>query len=219
MAQNIPEYLHIYSMYLQLTQPIDTIIFDLGGVLIDWNPRYLYRKIFVDQGAMDFFLKKICHADWNHQQDAGRPWEEAMRERIEKFPEYEPEIRAYFERWEEMLGGVVEDSLRMLDILYRSNEHRLFALTNWSAETWPIARKQFEFLDWFEGIVVSGYEQLAKPDEAIYRLTCERYDIEPSKTLFIDDSEANVISAQRFGLNAIQFESPMQIRQTLTEWL
>lgn len=206
-------------MHHQLTQPIDTVIFDLGNVLIKWDPRNLYRKIFVDPGAMEYFLSEICTPDWNLQQDAGRTWAEAIDERIEKFPEYESEIRAFIDRWEEMLGGAIEESVYLLKSLHQSGDYKLLALTNWSAETWPIAWERYDFLQLFEGIVVSGQEKLAKPDEAIYQLICERYHVEPAKALFIDDSEANVIGAQRFGLNAIQFESANQFRHDLANWL
>lgn len=206
-------------MHHQLTQPIDTVIFDLGNVLIKWDPRNLYRKVFVDPGAMEYFLSEICTPEWNLQQDAGRTWAEAIEERIEKFPAYESEIRAFFDRWEEMLGGAIEESVYLLKSLHQSGDYKLLALTNWSAETWPIAWEQFEFLQLFEGIVVSGQEKLAKPDEAIYQLICDRYHVEPSRALFIDDSSANVIGAQKFGLNAIQFESANQFKHDLASWL
>lgn len=206
-------------MQSQMSQPIDTIIFDLGGVLIDWNPRNLYRKVFVDPGAMEYFLTEICTTEWNRQQDAGRPWEEAIAERIEKFPEYEPEIRMFHDRWEEMLKGPIHETVQLLESLYRMGEYRLLALTNWSAETWPIAWENYEFLQLFEGILVSGHEKLAKPDEAIYHLMCQRYQVDPGKALFIDDSEENVIGAQKFGLNAIQYEQSHEFAEVLTTWL
>lgn len=206
-------------MHHQLTRPIDTVIFDLGNVLIKWDPRTLYRKIFVDPGAMEYFLSEICTPEWNLKQDAGRSWEAGITDRIQAFPEYESEIRAYRERWVEMLGGAMEESVYMLKSLYTAGDFRLLALTNWSAETWPIALERFDFLQLFEGIVVSGQEGMVKPDQEIYQLICDRYHIDPARALFIDDSEANVIGAQKFGLNAIQFESPGQFRQALANWL
>lgn len=206
-------------MQSQMSQPIDTIIFDLGGVLIDWNPRNLYRKVFVDPGAMEYFLTEICHSEWNKQQDAGRPWEEAILERINKFPDYESEIRMYHDRWEEMLKGPIPETVQLLESLHRMGEYRLLALTNWSSETWPVAWNNYDFLKLFEGIVISGHEKLAKPDEAIYQLICQRYDVDPGKALFIDDVEENVIGAQKFGLNAIQYEQTFEFAEALTTWL
>ncbi|MDP5169637.1 MAG: HAD family phosphatase [Bacteroidia bacterium] len=200
-------------------QPIDTIIFDLGGVLIDWNPRYLYKKVFVDPGAMEFFLTEICHGEWNHLQDAGRPWKDAIEDRIEHFPEYEAEIRMFYERWSEMLGGVNEDTLDLLNILATESNLRLLALTNWSAETWVLACERYDFLKLFEGIVVSGEEKIAKPDPAIFKLLCNRYQVDPAHALFIDDSEANVIGARSIGLNAIHYQDDSQLREELEEWL
>lgn len=206
-------------MHFQMSQPIDTIVFDLGGVLIDWNPRNLYRKVFVDPGAMEYFLREVCNADWNRQQDAGRSWADGISERIELFPEYESEIRQYYDRWTEMLNGPIRENVQLLESLHKMGEYRLLALTNWSAETWPIAVDRYPFLALFEGILVSGHEGLAKPDEAIYRLLCERYSVEPANALFIDDSEENVLGAQKFGLNAIQYERSPQFEEVLITWL
>lgn len=206
-------------MQSQMSQPIDTIIFDLGGVLIDWNPRNLYRKVFVDPGAMEYFLTEICNTEWNRQQDAGRPWKDAILERIDKFPDYESEIRMYHDRWKEMLKGPIHETVQLLESLHRMGEHRLLALTNWSSETWPVAWERYDFLQLFEGILVSGDEKLAKPDEAIYQLMCQRYEIDPGKALFIDDSEENVIGAQKFGLNAIQYQQSLEFAEALTTWL
>lgn len=206
-------------MHFSANSSIDSIIFDLGGVLIDWNPRYLYRKVFVDPGAMEFFLTKVCHGTWNHEQDRGRPWREAIEERVRAFPDYELEIRMYFDRWSEMLAGPVQGSVETLLSLSRARRHRLLALTNWSAETWPIARQRYEFLDVFEGILVSGEEGLAKPETAIFQLMCDRFDLVPGRTLFIDDTEKNVDAARAFGLHAIHFHHALQLREELEDWI
>jgi len=194
---------------------INTIIFDLGGVLIDWNPRHLYRTIFGDDhAAMEWFLANVCTQEWNLQQDAGRPWREAVAEAQACHPNHAVHIRAYWERWEETLGGAIEGTVALLDEL-RSKPVRLLALTNWSAETFPIGRQRFPFLDWFEGIVVSGAEKQIKPDRAIYELLLQRYRVDPERAVFIDDSAANVEGARRAGLHAIHFRDPPALRREL----
>jgi 2-haloacid dehalogenase len=194
---------------------IDTIIFDLGGVLIDWNPRHLYRKIFGDDHEeMEWFLAHVCSPQWNLHQDAGRLWREAIAEAQARHPEHAVLIRAYRERWEETMAGTIDGTVALLDEL-RSEPVRLLALTNWSAETFPIGRRRFPFLDWFEGIVVSGEEKLIKPDRAIYELLLLRYDVAPERAVFIDDSEANVAGARNAGLHAILFHDPATLRGEL----
>jgi 2-haloacid dehalogenase len=172
--------------------PIDTIIFDLGGVLIDWNPRYLYRKMFPDEEEMEWFLANVCHSDWNAEQDAGRLFEDAIQERIKKYPKFQREIEAYYSRWDEMLGGEIHENVKILRGLKAQNEIKLYALTNWSHQTFPTALDNYDFLNLFKGIVMSGEEKLKKPDLAIYLVMIERYEIEPKNTLFIDDSLPNI---------------------------
>ena len=198
------------------TDAIDTVIFDLGGVLIDWNPRHLYRTIFgADHEAMEWFLANVCTQEWNLRQDAGRSWHEAVADAESRHPNHSAHIRAYWERWEETLGGAIEGTVALLDEL-RSRPVRLFALTNWSAETFPIGRRRFPFLNWFEGVVVSGEEKLIKPDRAIYDLLLQRYEVVPERAVFIDDSAANVEGARRAGLHAIHFRDPSELRRELT---
>lgn len=193
----------------------ETVIFDLGGVLIDWNPEYLFRKIFDDEAEMRHFLREIATPDWNEQQDAGRPLAEATEWLVERHPEHEAPIRAYYGRWEEMLGGAIAGTVELLNRLHAQNSHRLYALTNWSHETFPIAVERFEFLQRFEGILVSGREKLKKPDPRIYELVIERYAITPQRALFIDDSRRNVEGARAVGLEAIHFESPEKLEKDL----
>jgi len=150
---------------------IKTIIFDLGKVLINWEPRNLFRKIFSDEKEMEYFLAEVCTMDWNEQQDAGRSWQDGIDLLVPQFPKYEKEINAFFDRWEEMLGGEISGTVHILKELKASDKYRIYGLTNWSAETFPIAIKQFEFLNWFEGILVSGAEGIKKPDPAIYVTT------------------------------------------------
>ncbi|MEM6800923.1 MAG: HAD family phosphatase [Bacteroidota bacterium] len=191
---------------------IDTIVFDLGGVLIDWNPRYVYRDIFSTEEEVENFLNTVCKMEWNVEQDRGRSLQEGTEILLNEFPEWEKEIRAYYGRWEEMLGGAIQESVDILESL-QTGGYRLYALTNWSQETFPIARARFDFLNIFEGILVSGEEKLIKPDLKIYQLLFSRYKIQPEKAVFIDDSLKNVEGAKAAGMHAIHFRSSMQMRE------
>lgn len=196
-------------------RPITTVVFDLGGVLIDWNPRYLYRQLFgADEAGMEHFLAEVCHAGWNERQDAGRSWAEAVDEAVARHPAHESNIRAYHERWSEMLAGPIHGTVAILEEL-RGTPIRLLALTNWSAETFPIAQQRYAFLQWFEGILVSAHEKLAKPDPAIYQLLIKRYQLDAAATLFIDDSLRNVQAAIGVGLQSVQFAGAAVLRRDL----
>ncbi|KAF1067190.1 MAG: Alpha-D-glucose 1-phosphate phosphatase YihX [Pseudomonas citronellolis] len=193
------------------------VVFDLGNVLIDWNPRYLYRQLFDgDEAAMEYFLAEVCHSAWNEEQDAGRSFADGIAEAIGRHPHEAERIRAYYTRWEETLGGPMADTLAILEEL-RGGEQRLLALTNWSAETFPVALQRYEFLSWFEDIVVSGREKLKKPDPAIFQLLLQRAALEPAATVFIDDSPRNVAAARALGIQALHFTSAAQLRQDLRE--
>lgn len=194
---------------------VDTVVFDLGGVLIDWNPRHLYRKLFgADETAMEAFLEHVCNGAWNERQDRGRSWAEAVEEAVARHPAHAAHIRAYHERWEEMLGGALHDSVAILRELKAAGV-RVLALTNWSAETFPIAERRFDFLAWFDGIVVSGREGLMKPEPEIFRLLVERHRLEPSRTVFIDDHPRNVDVALAVGLRALRFVEARRLRTEL----
>jgi len=195
---------------------VDTVIFDLGNVLIAWDPRRLYRQLFDDEARMEWFLREVCSSAWNEQQDAGRPWTEATALLRAQFPEHEELIDAYHLRWEETLVGAMDDSVALLAQL-RERGVRLLALTNWSQETFPIARQRFAFLQWFEGIVVSGEEKLIKPDPRIYQRLLERYGVEPSAALYIDDSARNVAAAEALGMQGWWFRDADGLRQRLVE--
>ena len=196
---------------------LTTIVFDLGGVLIDWNPRYLYREIFNDDEAMELFLAKICTPEWNEKQDAGRSLKEATESLIENHPLWDKEIGAFYGQWEKMLNGSIEATVKILDYLVKQKKYKLYALTNWSSETWPIAWDKFPFLDWFEGILVSGREELAKPDSKIYELLFERFDINPEEALFIDDNLRNVDASIKAGMDAVQFTTPEDLHAFLLD--
>ena len=194
---------------------MDTIIFDLGGVLIDWNPRHLYRKLFEQEEDMEHFLTHVATSDWNEEQDAGRPLADATKWLLERHPEHEPYIRAYYGRWEEMLGGTIEGTVAILRELRDHTSSRLYALTNWSDETFPVALERYEFLHWFDDILVSGRERIRKPDPRFYALLRERFGITFGSALFIDDNERNVLAARAEGLDSIHFDSPEQLRREL----
>lgn len=195
---------------------IKTIIFDLGGVLIDWNPEYLYLDIFEgDRVKMNAFFEHVCTMDWNENQDAGYPLAQATEDKIALFPEYETLIRIYYGRWEEMLGEAISGSVQVLKKLIDNPQFRVVALTNWSAETFPVALKRFDFLHWFEGIVVSGTERTRKPYSEIYQITLDRFNIAASEALFIDDNLRNIKGAEALGINVIHFSTPEELIKEL----
>ncbi|RPD98613.1 HAD family phosphatase [Aureibaculum marinum] len=196
---------------------INTIIFDLGGVLIDWNPKYVYREVFEgDENKVNWFLNEICTMEWNMEHDAGRPIKEGTEILINHYPQYETWIRIYYDRWTDMLGGPIKDSVKLLNSLKKSNNYNLYALTNWSAELFPIAIERYDFLQNFEGIVVSGAEKTRKPFAKIYEITLNRYAITPKKAVFIDDNLANVKAAQKLGIHGIHFTSADKLKSDLT---
>ncbi len=198
---------------------IDNIIFDLGGVLIDWNPEYVYLDVFNgDRQKMKWFFDNICTHDWNENQDAGYPMSKATEERVALFPEHEKLIRMFYGRWDDMLGESIKDTVTILDKLVNSQNYKVVALTNWSHETFPKALKKFDFLHWFEGIVVSGEEKTRKPFEDIYQITLNRFELVPEHSIFIDDNFRNVEAANSLGINGIQFKSPKHLVRQLKQY-
>ncbi|MBI1773840.1 MAG: HAD family phosphatase [Proteobacteria bacterium] len=191
------------------------VVFDLGGVLIQWNPRHLYRKLFPeDEAAMERFLATVCTQDWNERQDAGRSFAEAEAELIPRHPEKEALIRAWGARFDEMIPGALDDVVDILNAL-KGRRTPLYALSNWSAETFPPQRRRFPFLQWFDGIVVSGEEGVIKPDARIFELLLSRYAVQPESAVFIDDNPANAAAASALGLHGIHFRSAPQLRADL----
>jgi len=198
------------------TQHPTAVIFDLGGVLIDWDPRHLYRRLFADETAMEAFLNEVATQEWNAQQDAGRPWAEAVTALVAQDPDQRGLIEAFHGRWPEMLAGPIGGTVDVLADL-REAGLRLYALSNWSAETFPIARRRFPFLDWFDGIVISGEVGVVKPDARIFEHLVARYAVEPGMAVFIDDSAVNVGAAARLGFVALQFVDARSLRHDLEE--
>jgi len=192
------------------------IVFDLGGVLVDWNPDYVYRQIFNnDEKKMRWFYQNICTPDWNEEQDAGRTLAEGTELLVKKFPEHAENIRSYYGRWEEMLGGPIEGTVEILRKLKQNNGLSLYALTNWSHETFPIALKRYEFLHWFDGRLVSGEERTRKPFKKIYELLIKRFDLDPTISIYTDDNPRNLLPAADLGFHTIHFQSPPQFGEEL----
>lgn len=194
---------------------LNTLIFDLGGVLIDWNPVYVFEKVIPDAERRQYFFENICTHDWNLEQDAGRPIAEANALLIDQWPDWKHEIEAFYGRWPEMLGGPIEATVDLLQTLRESGQYRLLALTNWSAETFPIAQARYHFLQWFEGIVVSGLEKTRKPYADIYELLLKRYQVTPQQAVFIDDNLQNVAAACALGMQGIHFQHTAQLADDL----
>ncbi|NED93948.1 HAD family phosphatase [Phytoactinopolyspora alkaliphila] len=201
-----------------MSQAPSAVVFDFGGVLVDWNPRYLYRKLLSNDAEVERFLSEVTTPEWNLEQDRGRPWSEAVATLTAQFPEHRELIVAYHERWAETIGGQIDGTVQILTEL-RDAGVALYGLTNWSAETFPIARERFEWLSWFKGIVVSGEEGLVKPDPRIYRVLEERYGVDLGRAVYIDDSPRNVVAASELGMTALHFTSPEELRHALGDLL
>ena len=194
---------------------ITTIVFDLGGVLIDWNPKYVFDKLLQDEQKRKEFFDKICTSEWNEEQDAGRSLKEATQLLIDQYPEWQQYIEAYYGRWEEMLGGPIQATVDIFRQLKETGRYKFYALTNWSAELFPIALEKYDFLHWFDGRLVSGEEKMRKPFPEFYQLLLDRFSIQKGEALFIDDNLRNAEAAQKFGMDTIRFESPTQLKEEL----
>ena len=193
---------------------IKNIIFDFGGVLLDWNPRYLYKSYFNNDEEMEHFLADICNGEWNIRQDAGRPFAEAVKELQAKFPEYAEAIQMYDDDWEKMLKCELPESIDLLKEL-KFMGYGIYGLTNWSAEKIGYAFANYSFLSLFDGIVVSGVEKVVKPDRKIYEILLERYSLKPGECVFIDDNQDNVDMAKVLGINAIRFDNIGNVKEHL----
>jgi 2-haloacid dehalogenase len=194
---------------------VDTIIFDLGGVLVDWNPAYVFDKLIADETKRKQFFDEICTAAWNEEQDAGRSLKEATTLLVDQYPEWQEYIEAFYGRWEEMLGGPIQETVEIFRELKESGKYKFYALTNWSAELFPIALEKYDFLHWFDGRLVSGEEKSRKPFPEFYQLLLDRFSIDKEKAVFIDDNLRNAEAAQALGIQTIRFESPAQLREEL----
>ena len=193
---------------------IKNIIFDFGGVLLDWNPRYLYKSYFNNDEEMEHFLADICNGEWNIRQDAGRPFAEAVKELQAKFPEYAEAIQMYDDDWEKMLKCELPESIDLLKEL-KFMGYGIYGLTNWSEEKIGYAFANYSFFSLFDGIVVSGVEKVVKPDRKIYEILLERYSLKPGECVFIDDNQDNVDMAKVLGINAIRFDNIGNVKEHL----
>jgi len=203
-------------MSLHARETPSLVIFDLGGVLIDWDPRYLFRTLLRDRDEVEAFLEEISFAAWNAELDAGAPFGAAVDRLAARHPDRAALIRAFRDRWPETVGGEVPGTVEVLREL-RAAGIRLFALSNWSAETFPAVLERFEFLRWFEGIVISGQVGAIKPAIRPYIYLLERHGIQPSAAVFIDDAPENVAAASRLGLLGIRFGDAASLRSSLVE--
>lgn len=190
------------------------VVFDLGGVLIDWDPRHLYRQLFDNAAEMEAFLADVATPAWNAEQDAGRPWADAVAALVAAHPRQRALIEAFHERWPETLAGEIPGAVDVLAELRQAGV-RLYALSNWSAETFPVARSRFPFLEWFDGVVISGDVGSIKPDARIFEHLMRRYSIVPHQAVFVDDAAANVQAAAALGFSAIHFRDAASLRRDL----
>jgi 2-haloacid dehalogenase len=197
-----------------VTENLDAVVFDLGGVLIDWNPRHLYRSLFADHADMEAFLTNICTGDWHREHDLGGDIRASCQRLARLYPGYHDLIMAWADRGEEMAAGQFDDTVAVLAEL-KAADIRCYALSNMEAEVFPVRRARFAFMDWFDGCVISGVEGLAKPDRRIFEILLNRYGLEPAATIFIDDSAQNVAAANALGIHALHYASAQQLRQEL----
>lgn len=191
-----------------------SVVFDVGNVLIRWDPRHLYRRLIPDEERMHWFMQNVCTAAWNLEQDRGRSWADAVAFLVAEHPEWEQEIRAYDERWHETVPGEIEESVAILGELKAKGE-KVYAITNFSREKWAESVIRFPFLGSFDGVIVSAHERLLKPQPEIYQTLLERYGLGASDCIFVDDSEKNVKGARAVGMQAVHFVEPIDLRAEL----
>lgn len=197
---------------------IKNIVFDFGGVLIDWNPHYLYNTYFTDRDKMDYFLANICTGNWNLEQDRGRPLAEATKSLQAQYPAYKEAIQLFYSEWYKMLKGEIKPTIKLLHHC-KAKGYKIFGLSNWSAETFPIALKKYDFWSAFDGIVLSGNEKLVKPDPRLYQRLLHRYSLQAEECLFIDDNSANIEAALALGFNVALFDNPETVAAQLAKQL
>ena len=192
------------------------IVFDFGGVLVDWNPHHLYDKYFGSREKAEWFLNNICLYSWNLQMDGGKPFAEGVAELQAEHPEWSEAIAIYHTRWIEMMNGEIEGMVSVVKRLKMAG-YGVYGLTNWSAETFPMVRDTYPVFQEFDGIVVSGEEHLLKPDATIYKCLLERYDLQAEESLFVDDNADNVAGARNVGMKAIRFTSAVELERELKD--
>lgn len=197
--------------------PVTAVVFDLGAVLVDWNPEYLYSQLIPDEAERDAFLGTVCTLEWNYAMDAGLSVRDEVARLAAERPEYADLINAWWDRWPEMLGDEIPGTRAIAERISASGMP-LYALTNWSAETWPLGLAGFPFLgELFDGIVVSGQEGVAKPHPRLFEILNDRYGLDPETTVFIDDSPKNVATAAALGYRAHVFTTATDLAEWLAE--
>lgn len=196
---------------------ISTVVFDLGGVLVDWKREYLYEKVFEDAEKMEWFLDNVCTWEWNEAQDGGKLQSEAVAEKIAEFPVWEAEIKMFYERFDEMTRGGFPQTEKVLGDLKNSEKYKIYALSNWSHETYPKTRDKFEFLNHFDGLVISGEEKLHKPQRAIYKVLMNRFKVKGDEIIFIDDRQVNLDAASELGWKTILFTPELDLKKALND--
>ena len=202
-----------------MNSKIETIIFDLGGVLVDWKPEYVYRKVFNnDEEKVQWFLNTVCTPEWNIEQDAGRTIEEGVNIKIKEFPQYEEWIRLFYNEWHNMFSGPIQENVELFKDLKNSGNYNIYALTNWSAEKWDLALELFPFFKDFDGVVVSGREKTRKPFPEIYTLILNRFNINPKSTIFIDDNFDNVQAAKTLDIQSIRYTPSVDLKLELKKF-
>ena len=193
-------------------------LFDLGNVFFDWDPRHFYKDVFSNINEMEYFLSEICNDKWNIQQDAGRTIEEAEKDLIPLFPNYQDKIKLYYKNHGKMIKGVFETSIELLEELKKQG-YLCYVLSNWSAETFLGTKEKFSFLNFFDGLIISGEEKLIKPDPKIFHLACERFNLIPENTIFIDDRVENIDTASRLNFQTIHLTNPAEIKSLVKKQL
>ena len=196
---------------------VDTVVFDIGNVLVAWDPHIVFRQVFPEPGRAEWFLTEVCSYAWNLEQDRGRPWPEAEAEAIARHPDLADAIRAYRRRWAEMVPREIAANVAVLNRLQAAGVP-LYAITNFAADTFVEARRRFPFLDVFRDIVISAEERLLKPDPRIYAALFARNPIRPGQTVFIDDSPANVAAAREIGMQAIHYTPEVDLAARLRDY-
>jgi 2-haloacid dehalogenase len=199
-----------------MQSPIEAVVFDIGGVLLDWDPRYLYRRLFDDKAEMERFLSEVCTLEWHQAHDRGTPFEVSCAELAARHPQYAELIHAWGRRSEEMVAGPIDETVEIFRRLKAAGVP-CYALTNMETETFPLRVKRFPFLSWFDGAIVSAFEGVVKPEPEIFERLLERFGLRPESTLFVDDSPRNVRTAHELGIQAVLFESPAAFEQVLSE--
>ena len=193
-------------------------LFDLGGVFFDWDPRYFFKDIFTDHNELNFFLSEVCNGEWNVLQDAGRSIKDAEKEKINKFPKYEKQIKMYYPNHRKMIKSVFSESVNALEVLIKSN-FECYVLSNWSSETFKGMTEDYPFLNKFDGMIISGNDKLIKPDLAIYKLAISRFNIKTKNTVFIDDRLDNIKAAEKLQFKTIHLLDPKNIKVHIDHYL